>query len=383
MAGHQCNITGKVDMKRLYGLLLLILLAMLAGCGDAFTPTTPVGPIDSPTISSQPTTTPSLLATGKFQEYALPQDNSGMMRPAIDHEGRIWFGEMNRNFLAMLDPRTGKFMQITPLHGAFGIMGIEVGPDDSIWYAEQYANYIGRYFPATRQFRLYPLPTVTAPDPGNANKTLTLPSAPNDLAIDSHGNIWFTELNANALGRLDTGNSLVRQYPLTTSKDAQALDPYGITIDPSGNVWFTEASVNHLGRLDPASGAVRYYAVAGMTTALMEVASDAHGMIWATAFTSGLLVRLNPATSAITKYYAPSATGNTGGLYGITVSPAGEIWVAISAIGVIARLDVSANQFVYYTIPTVGSLPLGVVVDAHHALWFTEAGSNKIGMLQP
>ena len=57
--------------------------------------------------------------------------------------------------------------------------------------------------------------------------------------------------------------------------------------------------------------------------------------------------------------------------------------MTISAIGVIARLDVSANQFAYYKIPTAGSLPLGVVVDAHHTLWFTEAGSNKIGMLQP
>ncbi len=370
-------------MKRLSALLLLVLLALLAACGDAFTPTSPVGPIDSPTANSQPTTTASVLASGQFREYALPQDNSGMMRPAIDHEGRIWFGEMNRNFLAMFDPRTGSFVQITPLHGAFGIMGIAVGPDDSIWYAEQYANYIGRYFPVTRQFRLYPLPTVTTPDPANAGKTLTLPAAPNDLAIDSHGNIWFTELNANNLGRLNSATGSIQQYPLTSEKNAPALDPYGITIDPTGNIWFTGASSSRLGRLDPATGAVRYYPVTGVTTTLMEVASDAHGNIWATAFTSGLLVSLNPVTGVITKYYAPSSTSNTGGLYGVTISPTGEVWVTISATGIIARLDISANQFVYYTIPTPGSLPLGVVMDAHHTLWFTEAGSNKIGMLQP
>jgi virginiamycin B lyase len=370
-------------MKRFYSLLIPALMVLLAGCGDAFTSTQPVGPIDTSTASSQPATTPSMLAAGKFQEYALPQDNSGMMRPAIDHEGRIWFGEMNRNFLAMFDPRTGTFMQIKPLHGMFGIMGIEVGADDTIWYAEQYANYIGQYFPATRQFHLYQLSIVTAPDPGNAGKTLTLPSAPNDLAIDNHGNVWFTELNANAIGKLDPHTGSVRQYPLTTSKDAQSLDPYGITIDPRGNVWFTEATVSHLGRLDPTTGAISYYAVTGINTALMEVASDVHGMIWATAFSSGLLVSLNPATSVVTKYYAPSSNSNTGGLYGVTISPTGEVWVVISAIGVIARLDVSANQFVYYTIPTVDSLPLGIVMDTHHTLWFTEAGSNKIGMLQP
>lgn len=370
-------------MKRLSALLLLVLLALLAACGDTFTPTSPVGPIDSPTANSQPTTTPSVLASGKFREYALPQQNSGMMRPAIDHEGRIWFGEMNRNFLARFDPRTGSFMQITPLHGAFGIMGIAVGSDDSIWYAEQYANYIGRYFPTTRQFRLYPLPAVTAPDPAHAGKTLTLPAAPNDLAIDSHGNIWFTELNTNDLGRLNPVNGALQQYPLTATKNAPSLDPYGIAIDPAGNIWFTEASVNHLGRLDPLSGAVRYYPVTGLNTALMEIASDPRGTIWATAFTSGLLVSLNPATGVIKKYYAPSSTGNTGGLYGVTISPSDQVWVTISATGIIARLNISANQFVYYAIPTPGSLPLGLVMDTHHTLWFTEAGSNKIGMLQP
>ena len=306
-----------------------------------------------------------------------------MMRPAIDHQGRIWFGEMNRNYLAMFDPRTGTFMQITPLHGASGIMGIAVGADDSIWYAEQYANYIGRYFPNTRQFHLYPLPTVTVPDPSNAGKTLTLPAAPNDLVIDSHGNIWFTEINANDLGRLDPATGALGQYPLPAAKNAQPLDPYGITIDPAGNIWFTEASASQLGRLDPSSGDVRYYPVTGINTALMEVASDARGTIWATTFTSGLLLSLNPATGIVTKYYAPSASGSTGGLYGITISPKGEVWVTVSATGIIARLDVSANHFIYYTIPTPGSLPLGLVMDTHNNLWFTEAGSNKIGMLQP
>jgi len=41
------------------------------------------------------------MATGNFHEYPLPQSDSQMMRPAIDHHGRIWFGEMGRNNLAV------------------------------------------------------------------------------------------------------------------------------------------------------------------------------------------------------------------------------------------------------------------------------------------
>src|SRR5260370_25730297 len=128
---------------------------------------------------------------------------------------------------------------MVPPHGLFGVMGVEVASDDTVWFAEQYANYIGHYFPATGQFQTYQLPTLTVPDPSNSSKTLTLPSAPNDLAFDKHGNVWFTELNAGAIRRLDPHSGLIQQYPPSAKKSAQPLNPYGLAIDPQGMVWFT------------------------------------------------------------------------------------------------------------------------------------------------
>ena len=359
---------------------LLLLILLLSACSDSFTPTTSTaGSTDSPTVHSQPKTTPSIMASGTFQEYSLPLSNSGLMRPAIDHIGRIWFGEMGHNFLAVFDPHTQKFQQITPPHGRSGIMGVVVASDDTIWFAEQYANYIGHYFPASGQFQTYPLPTLIVPDPGLPGKTLTLPSAPNDLVLDNQGNAWFTELNANALGRLHIQSGQTQQYPLATTKTTQALNPYGITIDPQGNVWFTEASTNQIGRLDPKKGQISYFSMQGSSTPLMEITADAHGIIWATSFSSGLLLSFNPKTATFTPYYAPSS----GGLYGITITPGGQVWVTITAANAIANLDPTANRFIDYAIPSSGSLPLGVVMGANDSLWFTEAGSNKIGMLKP
>src|SRR5205823_1546471 len=368
-------------MKRFIYLPILLLLALLvSSCGDSFTSTTAnLGPIDSPTVHSQPKTTRSIMANGTFQEYPLPLPNSGLMRPAIDLTGRIWFCEMGHNLLAVFDPHTQKFQQITPPHGRSGIMGVVVASDDTIWFAEQYANYIGHYLPATRQFQTYPLPTLTVPDPGLPGKTLTLPSAPNDLVLDNQGNVWFTELNANALGRLNIQSGQTQQYPLAITKTAQALNPYGITIDQKGNIWFTEASTNHIGRLDPKTEQISYFSMQGSSTPLMEIAADTHGTIWATSFSSGLLLSFNPKTATFTPYYAPSS----GGLYGITITPGGQVWVTITAANAIANLDPTANRFIDYAIPSSGSLPLGVVMGANDSLWFTEAGSNKIGMLKP
>ena len=77
------------------------------------------------------------------------------------------------------------------------------------------------------------------------------------------------------------------------------------------------------------------------------------------------------------------AANGAGGLYGLTITPTGEIWVTITGENIIARLDVAAHHFIYYPIPTPGSLPFGLVMGANHTIWFTEAGTNKIGMLKP
>lgn len=366
-----------------FSVLLLLFAFLLAACGNTAASAQPGGVGVSQTTGAQQTMTVSVTVAGVFREYALPQTKSGMMRPAIDHEGRIWFGEMGHNYLAVFDPHVGTFQQIVPPHGKFGVMGVEVAADDTIWFAEQYANYIGHYFPATHRFQIYPLPNILAPDPSNPGKTVTLPAAPNDLTIDAGGNIWFTELNANDIARLDPHSGAIKQYALATSSKSQALNPYGIAVDSRGRVWFTEVSSSSIGWLDPSTGAQHTYSFPGLSTGLMEIASDPRGLIWITSFNAGLLLNLNPQTGAVTRYYASAPGGNAGGVYGLTITAGGEVWVTLAALNIIARLDVAADRFIYYPIPTSASLPLGIVSGPHGTFWFTEAGSDKIGMLQP
>src|SRR5260370_1101365 len=88
-------------------------------------------------------------------------------------------------------------------------------------------------------------------------------------------------------------------------------------------------------------------------------------------------------TGTFTAYYVPSTGGTgAGALYGLVVTPDNNVWVTVSAENAIARLDVAAHRFTPYRIPTDSSLPIGIVAGANHTLWFTEAGSNSVGMMQ-
>ncbi len=354
----------------------------LTACNNSNPATTNSLSAATPIASQSANLSPSK-AIGNFREYDLPQAKSGLMRPAIDHEGRIWFGEMNQNYLASFDPSTQMFQQIRPPRAAFGIMTVAIAPDDTVWFSEQYANYIGHYFPDTHQFQTYDLPILKTPDPSDNKNTLTLPSAPNDIAFDAHGNVWFAEMNADALGMLDIKTGQVKHYQLSPQKSIQALAPYGITIDPQGMVWFTEANTNKLGRLDPRTGAIRLYTLSGPNDPLMEVASDTHSMIWATTFNQTILLRFDPVKETFTPYHAPSSGHGEGGMYGLVIAPDGNIWLAATSENSIARFDVATQRFTSYQIPTQGSVPFGIVMAKDHTLWFTESSGNKIGMLQP
>jgi virginiamycin B lyase len=327
-------------------------------------------------VGKQRASLPALTATGAFHEYPLPRADSEVMRPAIDHEGRIWFGAMGQNALVVFDPKTERFQYLTPPHGRSGIMGVQVAPDDTIWFAEQYANYIGHFFPATDHYQIYPLPWLTVPDPGQTGQSLTLPYAPNELAFDRQGNVWFTEFNADRLGRLDPQSGHITQYLLAAKASVQTLYPYGVTVDFHGMVWFSEAGTSQVGRIDPATGVLHLFEAPGHVQ-LMEVATDPQGTIWITSFTPGLLFRLDPETGNFTSYTTPSTNS---ALYGLLVTPSGDVWVTILSENVIARLDIAAHQFIYYHIPAANSQPLGLVMDARDALWFT--GVAEVGELR-
>ena len=69
-------------------------------------------------------------------------------------------------------------------------------------------------------------------------------SLPRGITAGPDGNVWFTELDGNRIGRITTGGSITEFRIHTTGSD-----PLGITSGPDGNLWFTEYIGNKIGRL--------------------------------------------------------------------------------------------------------------------------------------
>src|SRR5262245_58646268 len=76
----------------------------------------------------------------------------------------------------------------------------------------------------------------------------TASSGPGFIITGPDGNLWFTEISGNRIGRI-TPTGEITEFPLPTPNSK----PQGITAGPDGNLWFTELGTHQLRRTTPTA----------------------------------------------------------------------------------------------------------------------------------
>lgn len=300
--------------------------------------------------------------------YHLPGANPELMNPAIDPQGRVWFGEMGRNKLAMLDPKTGKVSEWTPPDGQYNIMTEVVDKHGFIWFTEEAANYLGRFDPASQTFRTYPLNTVHGTSAG-----------PEALTIDAQGNFWFTEVTASALGRLDPTTGKLTIYPLPASTTGSPAYPYALITARDGRVWYGDLTGGSVGWLDPATGKVTQYATPNPKAEVYTMAVGPSGAIWYTTLQTNTIGRIDPATGTITRVAVPATAGAPATLYSV-MTQNNSLWLTSTGANALVRYTPSTGTFTFYTLKQPQSVPFGLAIAPDGTLWFTADGApNYIG----
>jgi IPTL-CTERM motif len=117
-------------------------------------------------------------------------------------------------------------------------VGITAGPDGNLWFTEVSGNRIGR---------ITPLGVVTEFSVGITGTLLE------GITTGPDGNLWFTEFSGNQIGRI-TPLGVVTEFSAGIS--AGAGPSFGITAGPDGNLWFTEQSGNRIGRITTGAAVV-------------------------------------------------------------------------------------------------------------------------------
>jgi len=200
-------------------------------------------------------------------------------------------------------------------------------------------------------------------------------SYPHDVAPAPDGTVWFSGQAQGFAGRFDPRTGQLEKIPL-----GRGAAPHGVIVGPDGNAWLTEGGQNAIARVDAKTKAVKLFplpsefAGANLNTA----AFDNSGTVWFTG-QSGVYGRVDPANGKVEAWKAPRGAG----AYGITVTPAGDVWYASLAGDHIAKIDTASGAATVIDPPRRGVGPRRIWSDSRGMLWVSFWHGGGIGRYDP
>ena len=200
-------------------------------------------------------------------------------------------------------------------------------------------------------------------------------SRPHDVAPAPDGKVWYTGQRRGTLGILDPATGEIREVPL-----GQGSAPHGVIQGPDGAAWITDGGLNAMVRYDPRTDQVRAFPLPAEFPGsnLNTAAFDREGRVWFTGQT-GIYGRLDPASGEMRVWRAPEGRGP----YGITATPAGEIYYVSLAGSHLARVNRETGEATVIEPPTAEQGARRVWADRSGNLWISEWNGGQLTRFNP
>lgn len=209
----------------------------------------------------------------------------------------------------------------------------------------------------------------------------TASSGPLDIVSGPDGALWFTEQNADRIGRITTEGEIT-EFPLTGPFTSSCGDnrraPQRISVGPDGALWFAEFCANKIGRITTA-GVVTEFPIP-FTGPPVAITAGPDNALWFVGLDSSL-GRITTA-GGITQL-PMSDVGDHPQSDGIVLGPDAALWFTLRNDR-IGRFRPGTLEFSSFVVPTTQSTPFGITKGPDNALWFTEASDIadiKIGRI--
>jgi virginiamycin B lyase len=237
-----------------------------------------------------------------------------------------------------------------PLPSGVTAAAIAAGPEGDMWFTEPESLAIGRITPG-----------------GTITEFKGLKGAPDGIALGPEGNMWFAELGPHmAIGRITPGGEI--------SEFSEGLNqhPFDIARGPEGNMWFT--TPHSIGRVTP-SGQITEFSK-GLSGNPGAIAAGADGNLWFTVEAAEPAIdRITPA-GMITEFPIEHTW-----IKPIAIAQAADGAVAFTASGENPGEEfeyliglIKPSGAMYFT--GLDAVPAGIATGPEGDLWFAGEGDE-------
>ncbi len=193
-------------------------------------------------------------------------------------------------------------------------------------------------------------------------------SLPEDITPGPDGNVWFTDANGHAIGRI-TPSGVITEFTPTRGALSTVV---GIAPGADGNMWFTDPGAGKIGRITMGGKITEFNVPPGSSP--YEIAPGPDGNMWfADDGYTRAIGRITP-DGEVTEFSAGLQPDNSSNPSGIAPGPDGNVWFTDSnltpAIGRITRAG-RITEFTAGLEPQGG--PFQIAPGADGNMWFSDS----------
>jgi virginiamycin B lyase len=300
----------------------------------------------------------------KFDDWMTPSKPAYPHDPAVAPDGSIWYTAQRASTIGRFDPSSQQFKEFALPTPNSGPHGLQPDANGNIWYTGNAAGLIGMVDAKTGKVTEYKMPNPKAKDP-------------HTIAFLRDGRLFFTVQAGNFVGVLDPkvpgGNIKLIEAPTLNSR------PYGVRLDSKGVPYFDEFNANKIGSIDPKTLVIREYELPAKGARPRRIAIGKDDTVWYGDYARGFLGHLDPKTGKVEEF--PSPGGAESMPYAIDVTADGAIWYVETGDdqkNVLVRFNPETKKFLTWPIPGGGGTVRNMDIDKAGNLWLAESGVGKI-----
>ncbi|MBV9718343.1 MAG: Virginiamycin B lyase [Candidatus Eremiobacteraeota bacterium] len=199
--------------------------------------------------------------------YTLFQDSEGSSPQGITTgpDGALWYAQSDGTVGRITTNGTISHFTVAP--GNANLQGIATGPDGNLWVTQE---VVGGTRISNQVIRL---------SPKGKHASYKVGDGPTYICVGPDKAMWFTESDANAIGRLTTSGKY-REFPTNYEYAA----PSGIAKGPDGALWISDFNGRFgIGRVT-TKGKFSFYGGPAANAELRQITAGPDHNMWFTSF---------------------------------------------------------------------------------------------------
>jgi len=304
---------------------------------------------------------------GNMGSGALPSNSEMYVGPhslQVDHDGAIWITLATGNQLAKFDPEDSSFT-VEPLPSGIYPHTLRIDDRNRVWYTVAGSNHVGMYDPKTGQHENIRVPARSF------GEAVMLRMIPFFLWLNQ-----YVDLSAAAGAGSGEGTGPV---------------PYGIDIAPNGDIWFSQLNAHRIGRIDPDT--FELHMIETPFKAPRRMRFDSRGDLWIPGFSSNVLARFDTQTEEFELFEIPIEPIGTETPYALNVDlNTDTVWICGTNSDTLLSFNPATTQFTIYPLPTQVTYTREIDFDENGAVWTSnsnipawqiETGTPRVLRLTP